>query len=120
MRLLADVNFPGPLVERLRALGHDFIWARSDCPGWKDKALIELAESQQRIVLTLDKDFWQISFQRKPRLRAAGVVLFQVHPATVARLQPLLDGFLRIPSSWGGLLVNVSLKGIETVSLKNE
>ncbi len=59
MQLLADENFPKPIVDALRADGHNVLWARTDCAGWKDAALLDLAESEARIVLTLDKDFWQ-------------------------------------------------------------
>jgi predicted nuclease of predicted toxin-antitoxin system len=53
MRLLADENFPKPIVEALRAGRHDVLWVRTDCAGWKDAALLDLAESEARIVLTL-------------------------------------------------------------------
>jgi predicted nuclease of predicted toxin-antitoxin system len=79
MRLLADENFPKPIVEALRADGHDVLWARTDCAGWKDIVLLDLAESEARIVLTLDRDFWQIAVQRRPPLKQSGVVLFRVH-----------------------------------------
>ena len=62
MRLLADENFPKPIVEVLRASGHDVLWARTDCRGWKDPALLELAESEARIMLTLDKDSGRLPF----------------------------------------------------------
>jgi predicted nuclease of predicted toxin-antitoxin system len=65
MRLLADENFPKPIVDVLRAGGHDVLWARTDCRGWRDSALLEFAESEARIMLTLDKDFWQIAVQRR-------------------------------------------------------
>ena len=58
MRLLADENFPKPAVEALRAEGHDVLWARTDFDGTSDVALLDRAESEARIVLTLDKDFW--------------------------------------------------------------
>jgi predicted nuclease of predicted toxin-antitoxin system len=64
MRLLADENFPKPIVEKLRAEGHDVLWVRTDLAGARDAALLDLAESEARIVLTLDKDFWQIAVQR--------------------------------------------------------
>jgi hypothetical protein len=57
MRLLADENFPKPIVEALRAEGHDVLWARTDLAGISDVALLDLAESEARIVMTLDKDF---------------------------------------------------------------
>jgi predicted nuclease of predicted toxin-antitoxin system len=58
MCLLADENFPGPIIEALRAEGHDVLWARTECSGLKDAVLLEIAESEARIMLTLDKDFW--------------------------------------------------------------
>jgi len=78
MRLLADENFPKPIVEALRAEGHDVLWARTDLAGTSDLALLDLAESDARIVLTLDKDFWQIGVQRRSPLEQSGVVLFRI------------------------------------------
>jgi predicted nuclease of predicted toxin-antitoxin system len=88
MRLLADENFPKPIVEALRAGGHDVLWARTDCAGWKDPVLLDLAESEARILLMLDKDFWQIAVQRRVPLKQSGVVLFRAHPATAEHLDP--------------------------------
>jgi len=75
MRLLADENFPRPLVESLRADGHDVLWARTDCAGWKDVRLLERAESEARIMLTLDRDFWQIAVQRRIPIEQSGIVI---------------------------------------------
>jgi predicted nuclease of predicted toxin-antitoxin system len=62
MLFLGDENFPKRIVEMLRSSGSNVLWARTDCSGWKDAALIDFAESEARIVLTLDKDSWQIGF----------------------------------------------------------
>lgn len=91
MRLLADENIPKSIVEYLRAGGHDVLWARTDCAGWKDVVLLERAESEGRIVMTLDKDFWQIAVQRRIPIEQAGVVLFRCSPATPQRLEPLVQ-----------------------------
>ncbi len=40
--------------------------ARTDAPGTGDLALLDLAETESRVLLTLDKDFWQIAIQRRP------------------------------------------------------
>ena len=100
MRLLADENFPGPLVEALRAEGHDVSWARTDYAGWKDVLLMERAELEARILLTLDKDFWQIAIQRQVPLEKAALVLFRIHPATPANLKPLLKAFIKANQVW--------------------
>ncbi len=94
MRLLADENFPKPIVEALRADGHDVFWARTDCAGWQDVVFLDLAESEARIVLMLDKDFWQINVLRRIPLEQSGVALFRVHPATPETIQPLMRAFV--------------------------
>jgi len=38
--------------------------------------LLEPAESEGLVVLTLDKDFWQIAVQRRVPIEKGGVVLF--------------------------------------------
>ncbi len=113
MRLLADENFPKPIVEALRAGRHDVLWARTDCAGWKDAVLLALAESEARIMLTLDKDFWQIALQRRVPLERSGVVLFRVNPATPGNLQPLVRTFVEADKPWTGHISIVTADGIQ-------
>jgi hypothetical protein len=71
MRLLADENFPQPLVVGLRAGGHDVLWALTDCRGWKDVLLLDLAEFEARIVVTLDKEL--LADRRSTSCRAQAI-----------------------------------------------
>ena len=119
MRLLADENFPKP-VEALRADGHDVLWARTDLAGTSDVALLDLAESEARIVLTLDKDFWQIAVQRRSPLAQPGVVLFRVHPATPERLAPLVHAFATADTSWAGHISIITVDGIQMVAARRK
>ena len=102
MRLLADENFPLPTIEVLRQAGHDVTWARSDLPGTGDAALLELAEADRRLLLTLDKDFWQIAIQRRKPLEHSGVILFRVHPSIPANITPLVLRTIATEQEWGG------------------
>jgi predicted nuclease of predicted toxin-antitoxin system len=115
MRLLADENFPRPIVGSLRKRNHDVVWARTDCPGLRDRALLERAEGDGRIVLTLDKDFWQIALQRTIPLKRSGVILFRVFPATAENLSPLVDSTLSAGKSWIGHVSIVTKDGIEMI-----
>jgi predicted nuclease of predicted toxin-antitoxin system len=90
MRLLADENVPLQAIEAMRRTGHDVLWVRTDLPGTAYAALLDFAESHNRILLTLDKDFWQIAMQRREPLVESGVILFRVHPATAENLTPLM------------------------------
>ena len=116
MRILADENFPKPIVDELRATGHDVLWARTHCAGWKDSTLLDLAESQDRIVLTLDKDFWQIALQRRAGVQRSGVVLLRVHPAIVANLEPLVRAFVAGDQKRMGHISTIALEGVQMMN----
>ena len=102
MRLLADENFPLPTVARLRQAGHDVKWVRTDLPGTRDATLLDVAESDSRVLLTLDKDFWQIALQRRKALERSGVILFRVHPATPENITPLVMRTIATDQGWTG------------------
>jgi predicted nuclease of predicted toxin-antitoxin system len=118
MRSLADENFPKSLVESLRADAHDCLWARTDCAGWKDSALLDLAESEERTVLTLDKDFWQLAVQRRIPLERSGVVLFRVHPATPENLAPLVRVLAAAKRVWAGHISVITADGFQMLSAR--
>ncbi len=120
MRLLADENFPKPIVEALRAEGHDVLWARTDLAGTGDVALLDRAEGEGRIVLTLDKDFWQIAVQRRAPLEESGVVLFRVHPATPGNLAPLVRAFCEASATWTGHISIVAIDGIQMLAVRRQ
>ena len=102
MRLLADENWALPTVEALRQAGHDVFWVRTDAPGTADAALLDLAEVDGRILLTLDKDFWQLAIQRRKPLERSGVILFRVHPAIPRNVTPLALRTMETDQEWGG------------------
>lgn len=118
MRLLADENFPKPIVDALRADGHDVLWARTDCAGWKDVVILDLAESESRTVLTLDKDFWQIAVQRRIPLEQSGVSLFRVHPATPENVGPLVRAFVEANRAWAGHISIIAVDGIQMLAAR--
>lgn len=75
-------------------------------------------ESEARIVLTLDKDFWQIAVQRRNPLAQSGVVLFRVHPATPERLAPFVDAFAAAETTWAGHISIITFDGIQMVAAR--
>jgi|SRR5215469_5202315 len=95
MRILADENFPLPIVESLRKKHHDVLWARTDFAGLKDRALIERAEAEGRSSYSR-QGLWPIALQRPIPLKSSGVILFRVFPALSANLGPLVASTLRV------------------------
>ncbi len=115
MRLLTDENFPRPTVEALRRDGHDVVWVRTHCPASKDAALLDRAEREGRILLTLDRDFWQLTIQRRIPLRRGGVILFRVHPAVPEAVTPLVRRALSVKHAWERHVSVVTREGVQMV-----
>ena len=64
MRFLVDRCAGSRLAAWLRSEGHDVLEARSLGPDPGDRALLEIAESSNRIMVTLDTDFGTLIFLR--------------------------------------------------------
>jgi predicted nuclease of predicted toxin-antitoxin system len=77
MRFLADENVPGPVVAGLRARGHDVLYAKESMAGADDPVLLALAQTERRIVVTIDTDFGELAF-RFGLPATCGVVLIRL------------------------------------------
>ena len=121
MRLLADENFNRLEVEMLRSHGHDLVWIEEETPGISDQAVLSRATSEERILLTSDKDFGDLVF--RDRLRAPfGIILFRIHrenrsPSEIAQI---IINTLESQSDWTGHFSVVHNEGdIRRSSLPN-
>lgn len=81
MRLLADENFPGPAIRVLQSHGHGVLSAKELMRGSDDRAILERAQMENRVLLTFDKDFGELAF-RFGLPATAGIVLFQLSGLT--------------------------------------
>lgn len=77
MRFLANENFPGDTVEALRQQGNNVSWIRTDAPGSTDIDVLAFAQSEERIILTFDKDFGELAFH-SGLPASSGVILFRL------------------------------------------
>ncbi|MHB9150862.1 MAG: DUF5615 family PIN-like protein [Thermoleophilia bacterium] len=76
MKLLADEGVDAAIVARLRAEGHDVVYVAELSPSINDKAVLDLANGDERVLVIADKDFGELVF----RLRqvAFGVLLVRL------------------------------------------
>jgi hypothetical protein len=63
MRSLANENFPLDAVEAIRQAGH-VVWIRTEAPGASDQDVLHRATSEQRVLLTFDKDFGDLAMRQ--------------------------------------------------------
>jgi predicted nuclease of predicted toxin-antitoxin system len=64
MRLCANENVPGDCVTTLRQHEYDVLWIREAAPGSSDDFVLAIAQTEQRLLLTFDKDFGELVFRR--------------------------------------------------------
>jgi predicted nuclease of predicted toxin-antitoxin system len=101
MRLLANENIPFDLVRALREDGHDVLWIRNEAPGSADSEVLALAQEEERILLTFDKDFGELAFRSKLSA-ASGVILFRVPMTSSSFIARLVLGAIRSRDDWPG------------------
>jgi predicted nuclease of predicted toxin-antitoxin system len=63
-KFLANENVPGAAIEAARQAGVDIRWVREISPGIRDEAVLALAQAEGRVLLTFDKDFGEMAFER--------------------------------------------------------
>jgi len=77
MRFLLDESADYPLAAFLKQLGHDVTAIAHDYPhALSDPQVLAIAEQEQRILITNDRDFGELIFRRQ--LPHAGVLLFRL------------------------------------------
>jgi predicted nuclease of predicted toxin-antitoxin system len=101
MQFLANENFPFDAVDAVRALGHDVAWVRVDSPGSKDHDVLARAVSEQRTLLTFDKDFGDLAFQHGLPA-TCGIVLFRVQATSSAALGTQVAKAIQSRTDWAG------------------
>lgn len=77
LRILADENFPGPLIRALRQRGHDVTSVKESMRGAGDRDVLARAQDESRLVVTFDKDFGELAY-RFGLPASSGVILFRL------------------------------------------
>jgi predicted nuclease of predicted toxin-antitoxin system len=63
MRIIANENVMATVVGELRNRRHDVLWVKESMPQATDVTIFARAQSEQRLVLTHDKDFGELAFR---------------------------------------------------------
>ena len=101
MRILANENVAGQIVEALRQDGDDVTWILEDAPGSVDSDVLRRAGEEGRLVLTFDKDFGEFAFRARMPAPAGGILL-RVSAPDPAFLAVLVARTLASRDDWAG------------------
>ncbi len=65
MKVIADEGVDKPIVDALRMEGFDVLYILETNQGADDEFILSLANEEQRILLTQDKDFGELVYRLK-------------------------------------------------------
>ena len=101
MRVLANENFPAVAVDALRLAGHDVVWIRTVSPGISDREVLARAQTEDRILVTFDKDFGELAC-RFGLPASCGIVLCRIQPSSPSRVARVAQAALESRHDWAG------------------
>lgn len=116
MLFLADENVPGEVVDALRQRGQDVVWVRTDAPGSGDRAVLERAQRERRVLLTFDKGFGELAF-RFGLPAESGVVLLRIATSSPTEVAARCVSVLESRDDWAGQFAVVEERRLRLVSL---
>ena len=97
IRFLADENVSRLVVERLRAAGFDVAFIRETRPGASDKDVLDEADSDDRVLVTEDRDFGELIVRQ--RLKVRGIILLELDRMSNVAEAELVAEIVRIHGS---------------------
>ncbi len=104
MRLFADENLPASILQWLRETGHDVGSASEIKSGEVDEHWLNLANNEQRLIVTSDKDFGELVYREG--LSSFGVILLRMDDL------PVRDWVIRLQETWAIVEANPNGKFI--------
>jgi predicted nuclease of predicted toxin-antitoxin system len=82
VNILVDVSAGQGVADAIRALGHDTHFVRDRDPTMPDADILAWAVAEQRLVVTMDKDFGELVY--RSGLPHAGVLLLRLEAVRTA------------------------------------
>lgn len=109
-RYLVDESCARAIVDALRQTGADVTYAADNHRRAEDAALVALAASEDRIIVTEDFDFGELLVRR--RLIAPGAVVLHLPSAAPSEKAARLSAVLQSVAELAGRLTIVSAKSV--------
>jgi predicted nuclease of predicted toxin-antitoxin system len=101
MRFAVNENVSATVIRELRDRGHDVFSAKESMAGAADDLILARAQSEDRIVVTHDKDFGELAF-RYGLSASCGVVLIRLAGADPAADNRQVLSVIESRGDWNG------------------
>jgi predicted nuclease of predicted toxin-antitoxin system len=116
-KFLANENTPAEAVEAARQSGHDLTWITEVAPGADDIIVLQRSVAEQRVLVTLDKDFGELVLHQG-KDASCGLILLRPRFSSPDYLARFLVNVLQQNLNWQGNFTVVREGSIRTVPLK--
>lgn len=93
MKFVADEGVDGSLVSLLREAGHDVVYFAEINQSTDDEVILGLANVENRILITRDKDFGELVFRLK--MVHSGIILVRAEELTSITRSHLVVSFIQ-------------------------
>ncbi|MEK7581221.1 MAG: DUF5615 family PIN-like protein, partial [Patescibacteria group bacterium] len=87
-----DENLGSIIPKYLKSVGFNIIWVQKTSPGQQDFEILQLAVIENRILITLDKDFGELVFKEK--LTTTGVIFLRLKDESIKNKKRVLLSLL--------------------------
>ncbi len=119
MRFIADEHISRHLIEGLRADGHDVARAARDYSGFSDEQIAEIAQLENRVVLTEDSDYGELAVRHGVPI--PGVILIALPGMTSPEIAKHVRQYVRdSPDDILGALVVIEHMNVRRRTLTPE
>ena len=105
MKFITDENLGIQIPRYLKSLGYNVISVIEVALSKPDTDILNIANKENRILLTTDKDFGELVFKEK--LTHAGVILLRLKDESVKNKKRVLLRELKLGKNFGGKFTRV-------------
>ena len=108
LRLICNENIPRSAIERLRSRGHDVASVKELLRGAPDISVLAVAQAENRIIVTQDKDFGELAFRE--RLPSdCGIILFRLAGNDPQHDAHRMIDVVESQADWGGQFADATV-----------
>lgn len=115
LKFLADENIPLEVVSSLKKEGINIRSVIEIGYGLKDETILKLANKENMVIITFDKDFGEIVF--KDRKKSKGIILLQFYPQTIGYIVSVLMNVLTLDINFSKSFLVVETGRVRVIPL---
>lgn len=117
-KLLANENIPLRSVQALRKNGYDVISISERSPGISDENVLQLASTENRVIVTFDRDYGELIFSRKQPV-PAGILYLRFRPVNPDEVAEYISRLIKNRVTLEGMFSTADRSRIRQIVLQH-